>query len=79
MTEPTPAYRPAIGHPALHHGGTLRAQLSIEIPAAELACTSHWAEEQQLLISLHSFADTFSPAITQRLEVFERAATGGLV
>lgn len=50
----------------------------IEIPAAELACTSHWAEEQQLLISLHSFADTFSPAITQRLEVFERAATGGL-
>jgi hypothetical protein len=50
----------------------------MEIPAAELACTNHWAEEQRLLDSLYSFADTFSPAITQRMEVFDNAATGGL-
>lgn len=50
----------------------------MEIPAAELACTNHWAEEQRLLDSLHSFADTFSPVITQRMEVFDNAAQGGL-
>ncbi|QXH93299.1 hypothetical protein HU749_020945 [Pseudomonas ogarae] len=50
----------------------------MEIPAAELACTNHWAEEQRVLGSLYSFADTFSPAIIQRMEVFDNAATGGL-
>ncbi|MBK5003876.1 hypothetical protein [Pseudomonas sp. S32] len=50
----------------------------MEIPAAELACTSHWVEEQRLLGSLYSFADTFSPAITQRMDVFDNAAKCGL-
>ncbi|EJM26373.1 hypothetical protein PMI24_03764 [Pseudomonas sp. GM25] len=50
----------------------------MEIPAAELSCTHHWAEEQRVLGSLYSFADTFSPAITQRMGVFGNAATGGL-
>jgi hypothetical protein len=50
----------------------------MEIPAAELGCTNHWADEQRLLGSLYSFADTFSPVVTQRMEVFDRAATGGL-
>ncbi|RDL16218.1 hypothetical protein [Pseudomonas jessenii] len=50
----------------------------MEIPAADLACTNHWAEEQRLLGSLHAFADSFSPVITQRMAVFDQAATGGL-
>ncbi|HCP28711.1 hypothetical protein [Pseudomonas fulva] len=50
----------------------------MEIPAAELACTSHWAEEQRLLGSLHSVTTTFSPAVTQRMGVFDHAAKAGL-
>ncbi|MFI8739020.1 hypothetical protein ACIGKM_24130 [Ectopseudomonas toyotomiensis] len=50
----------------------------MEIPAAELACTNHWAEEQRVLSSLSSVANTFSPPITQRMQVFDNAATGGL-
>ncbi|MCF5199899.1 hypothetical protein [Pseudomonas syringae] len=50
----------------------------VEIPAAELACTSHWVEEQRLLGSLHSVTTTFSPAFTQRMAVFDNAAAGGL-
>lgn len=50
----------------------------MEIPAAELACTTHWGEEQRVLSSLNSFASTFSSAVTQRMQVFDNAAAGGL-
>jgi hypothetical protein len=50
----------------------------MEIPAAELACTTHWAEEQRVLGSMHSVTAIFSPAVTQRMAVFDSAATGGL-
>lgn len=50
----------------------------MEIPAAELACTTHWGEEQRVLSSLNSFASTFSSAVAQRMQVFDNAATGGL-
>ncbi|MCF5244592.1 hypothetical protein [Pseudomonas syringae] len=50
----------------------------MEIPAAELECVKHWEKEQSLLQSLHSISSEFSPAVSNRMEVFDDSPLQGL-
>jgi len=51
----------------------------IEIPAASLACNSHWQQEQKLLTRLISFGGAgVSAKVKARVDAFDKAGTLGL-